>query len=357
MAGTHRIILHADLDAFFPSVEIREKPTLAFKPVIVGSDPHGGAGRGVVSSACYNARKYGVKSGMPISTAYGLCPNGVFLPVNWKLYSRVSREVMAIMRRHSNLFEQASVDEAFLDVSSSCKDFDSAKRLALEIKAEIALQQGITCSIGVASNKLVSKIAAKHNKPDGLTVVPNGHEAMFLRPLPISDLWGVGPKMEFRLRQLNIKTIGNLASLDKPLLMEKFGSWGESLYYHARGIDESPVCAQWETKSIGRETTFEKDTSDAGEVLNTLSELCDEVHSALLAEKFFFKSVVLKVRFENFETHTINHSLRHATDSLEVLRQRIFSLACKPVAQGRQIRLVGVRVSRLLCMQGVCRLQ
>jgi DNA polymerase IV (DinB-like DNA polymerase) len=226
MPGERRTIFHVDLDAFYVSVEAREEPRLRGMPLVVGADPEGGKGRGVVVACSYEARKYGLRSGMPISQAYRLCPRATYLRPNWGLYERVSEEVMGTLRRFADKFEQASVDEAFLDVSSRARDENSAKRLARLVKASVKERDGLTCSIGVAPNKSAAKIASDRNKPDGLTIVPFDDLKGFLAPLPVSVVPGIGRKTQEFLREKGVETIGQLQLLQGGRLLSWFGKSG-----------------------------------------------------------------------------------------------------------------------------------
>ncbi|MCK9308165.1 MAG: DNA polymerase IV, partial [Methanoculleus sp.] len=247
-----RIILHVDMDSFFASVEVRCDPSLAGRPVIVGADPKGGAGRGVVSTCSYEARRYGVHSGMPISRAYALCPHGVYLPVNHPLYARVSGEIMAILRRHADRFEQVSIDEAYLDVSGA-GGFAAAEALAAAIKREIREEEGLTCSIGVAPGKVVAKIASDYRKPDGLTVISPGEVVGFLAPLPAAKMPGVGAKTGEDLQRMGIRTIGDLSRRDVQDLTARFGRHGVLMHRLARGTDDAEVQGREGYKSVSRE--------------------------------------------------------------------------------------------------------
>ncbi|RJS80739.1 DNA polymerase IV, partial [Candidatus Bathyarchaeota archaeon] len=304
MSEKKRIIFHVDMDHFFTAIEERKHPEFKGKPVIVGADPKGGKGRGVVSTCNYEARKFGVRSGMPISRAWKLCPEAVYLPVNYELYTKVSSKIMAILRKYADKFEQWGIDEAFLDVSSKVKDYAEAERLARQIKLEIYEREGLTCSIGIGPNKLVAKIASDFQKPDGLTVVKAEDVEKFLSPLPVRKLLWVGRKTEQKLRAMGIRTIGDLARFDPTVLAEAFGVMGTQLYLMAHGIDRSEVEERGEIKSISRERTFEEDTNDFELVLETLEKLAEEVHGDVLEQNLYFKTVTVKVRYENFETHT-----------------------------------------------------
>ncbi|MDI6691656.1 MAG: DNA polymerase IV, partial [Candidatus Bathyarchaeota archaeon] len=321
MNEKRRIIFHVDMDHFFTAVEEREHPEYKGKPVIVGADPKAGKGRGVVSTCDYEARKFGVRSGMPISKAWKLCPQAVYLPVNYELYTKVSERIMGLLRKYADKFEQWGIDEAFLDVTSKVKDYAEAEALARRIKREIYEREGLTCSVGIGPNKLVAKIASDYKKPDGLTVVREEEAENFLAPLPVRKLLWVGRKTEQKLKAMGIKTIVDLAHYDPTALAEVFGAMGTQMYLMAHGIDKSEVEERGEIKSISRETTFEEDTSNFEFVLKTLDELSEEVHKDVLNQNLYFKTVTVKVRYENFETHTHSKTLPLITNSLEELKK------------------------------------
>lgn len=347
MSERKRIILHVDMDHFFTAVEEREHPEYKGKPVVVGADPKGGKGRGVVSTCNYEARKFGIRSGMPISRAWKLCPQAVYLPVNYELYVKVSERIMAILRKYADKFESWGIDEAFLDVSSKVKDIAEAENLARQIKQEILEKEGLTCSIGIGPNKLVAKIASDHQKPDGLTVVKEEDVERFLAPLPVRKLLWVGRKTEQKLRVMGIKTIGDLARHDPMVLAEAFGVIGTQLYLMAHGIDKSKVEERSQIKSISRDTTFEEDTSDFNLVLNTLNRLAEEVHSDLIKQQLSFKTLTVRIRYENFETHTHSKTLPFITNRLQDIQKTAKELLQDYLKPERKIRLIGVRVSNL----------
>lgn len=344
----HRIIFHVDMDQFFAAVEEKMHPEIKGKPVVVGADPKQGKGRGVVSTCNYEARKYGIRSGMPITKAWRLCPDAVFLPVNYPLYMQVSSRIMDILSGYADKFESWGIDEAFLDVSSRVRDYEEAKRLALDIKKEIEEKEQLTCSIGVGPNKLVAKIASDFQKPDGLTVVEEKDVKAFLEPLDIDRLLWVGKKTARKLNALGIKTIGSLARYDPSVLAEKFGVVGRQLYLYAQGIDRSEVGLRGEVKSIGRNVTFEKDTSDWDFVLKVLDKMCDEVYREVKEYNFLFKTVTVTVRYENFETHTHSKTLAFLTNRLEDFKKVAHELIEPYLRPERKIRLVGARVSTLV---------
>jgi DNA polymerase IV (DinB-like DNA polymerase) len=348
MAEKKRIILHVDMDHFFTAIEERMHPEYRGKPVIVGADPKEGKGRGVVSTCNYEARKYGVRSGMPISRAWKLCPNAIYLPVNYELYTKVSERIMAILRKYADKFESWGIDEAFLDVTSKVRDYAEAEALARQIKKEILEKEGLTCSIGIGPNKLVAKIASDYQKPDGLTVVTEEEAEKFLAPLPVRKLLWVGRKTEQKLRAMGIKTIGDLARHDPTVLAETFGVIGTQLYLMAHGIDKSEVEEQRQIKSISRDITFEEDTSDFNLVLNTLEKLAEEVHNDLMRQQLYFKTVTVRVRYENFETHTHSRTLPFMTNRLQDLKKTAKELIQDYLKPERKIRLIGVRVSNFI---------
>jgi len=347
-AAPNRIIFHVDMDQFFAAVEEREHPEIRGKPVVVGADPKEGKGRGVVSTCNYEARKHGVRSGMPISKAWKLCPQAVFLRVNYRLYMQVSARIMDILSKHADKFESWGIDEAFLEVTSKVKDYEDARRLALEIKMEIYEKERLTCSIGVGPNKLVAKIASDFQKPDGLTVVEEKDVKAFLAPLDIDKLLWVGKKTARKLNRLGIKTIGDLANYDPSVLKEKFGIMGTQLYLFAQGIDQSEVGLRGAIKSIGRNVTFEKDTSDWTFVFQTLDKLCEEVYKEVKQYNFLFKTVTIAVRYENFETHTHSKTLPFLTNRLSDFEKTAHELMQPYLRPERKIRLIGARVSSLV---------
>jgi DNA polymerase IV (DinB-like DNA polymerase) len=343
-----RVIMHVDMDHFFSAIEEREHPEYKGKPVVVGADPKEGKGRGVVSTCNYDARKFKVRSGMPISKAWKLCPQAVYLPVNYKLYEQVSSNIMAILRQYADKFEQMGFDEAFLDISSK-GSFEEAKKLAQEIKREIHEKEELTCSVGVGPNKLVAKMASEFQKPDGLTVIREEGVKKFLWSLPVDKLWGVGKKTERKLHEMKIKTIGDLANYDPSQLIEKFGAiWGTQFHLLANGIDRSEVVEGWEAKSMSREFTFEEDTSDKNLIYKTLDKLCEQVHNDVKSSHFHFKTVSIKIRYSNFETHTHSKTLPFLTDRLKDIQKICRELIEAFLQPDRKIRLVGAKASKLV---------
>ncbi len=331
------------MDAFFAAVEEKRHPVLTGKPLVIGGsgDP---TKRGVVSTASYEARKFGIHSAMPLKTAYELCPHAVFLPVNYEAYSRESQKIKNILRRFTPIVEDVGIDEAFLDISGIDKH---SEELAKEIKNEIKEETGLTGSIGIAPNKLLAKIASDMDKPDGLTIILPGDIERVLKPLPVRKLWGIGPKTERYLKDMGIEIIGALASLPLEILTDRFGpSYGTYLYQASKGTDDSPLITHWEPKSISRETTFQKDISNWQTIAKTLAELIKEVVTDMKDSSFKARTVTVKIRFSDFETLTRAHTLPQSTDLEEEIRKTAF--AClKRVELKKKVRLIGVRASHL----------
>lgn len=351
MNDSKRVIMHVDMNHFYTAVEERRHPELKGKAVVVGADPKEGKGRGVVYTSNYEARKCGVRSGMPISRAWKMCPSAIYLPPDFVEYVDVSSRIMSMLRRHADKFEQWGIDEAFLDVSSRVKSPEDAETLARQIKKEIYETEGLTCSIGIGPNKIIAKTASDFHKPDGLTIVKDEEAEAFLAPLPVRKLLWVGRKTEKRLADMGISTIGDLARHDPTVLTDTFGVIGNQLYLMAHGIDSSEVEERGEVKSISRETTFEEDTSDYDLVLGTSDELSEEVHRDVTSQKLFFKTVTVKVRYENFETHIHSKTLPLMTDHEQDLKKTARELIKPFFKSGRRIRLIGVRVSTFTSAQ------
>lgn len=339
-----QIVLHVDMDSFFASVEVRERPELKGLPVVVGSDPK--EGRGVVCTCSYEARKYGVHSAMPVSQAYKICPDAAFVPVNMKLYAQVSANVMEIMKGFAEKFQQYSVDEAFL-VPTAVSNFEEAAMIALRIKDEIHKQERITCSVGVAPNKLVAKVASKFQKPDGLTVIRPEDVQEFLYPLDVSKIPGIGGKTAEALKLMGITKVEELANCDIQRLSERFGKMGLWMKQASHGLDFSEV-KEWEeaVKSISRSGTFQEDTNDLVKIAGFLELLVESIHRALLKDGFLFKVITLKVRYDDFSTYTRSKTVPVWTSDIFVIKKISMQLFSEFI--GRQkIRLVGIGVSRL----------
>jgi nucleotidyltransferase/DNA polymerase involved in DNA repair len=355
-----RIIAHIDMDAFYAAVEERYNPALRGKPLVVGADPKGGTGRGVVTTANYLARKYGIRSATPISRAWRLAeaarhrgePETTFIRGNRRLYVEVSERIMATLARSTDRFEEASIDEAYLDLSS-LGTFEAAATRARAVKAEIAAREGLTCSVGIGPNKLVAKIASDFRKPDGLTLVPPDAVQAFIDPLSIRVIPGIGPKTAHLLHERGVRVVHDLRSIALPDLVRWFGKWGDDLFAKARGISDSPVSNEWEPKSIGEQETFERDTLDVALIRERGGALARGVFERFRAQGFHsFRTVTVTVRFMNFRTVTRSHTGPEALSTEEALGAEAARLL-EPFLDRREnpksrlIRLIGVRVEKL----------
>jgi len=334
-----RTILHADLDAFYASVEVLDDPSLRGRPVIVGGGPNE---RGVVSAASYEARAYGVHSAMPLRTAGRRCPNGVFLPGRPDRYRDLSQQVMAIFASYTPLVEPISLDEAFLDVTASAAALGDGPTIARRIKERVLDEVGLVVSVGVATNKLCAKVASDLRKPDALVVVPPGEEAAFLAPLPIRRLWGVGPQAQEALRDYGVATIGQLAALEPATLQRRFGRHGGDLASRARGVDRSEVETLHAPKSVGHEHTFDTDTVDVRRLEATLLDVADSVAGRLRHHDLAAGAVQLKLRYEGFETLTRQAPLPYQTRETDPIYRSGLALLRRTLVAGRAVRLVGL---------------
>jgi DNA polymerase IV (archaeal DinB-like DNA polymerase) len=347
MEAKPRVIFHVDIDSFYPSVEIRENPEIKGRPVIVGADPKSGRGRGVVVSCSYEARKLGIHAGQPISRAYRIAPDAVYLRPNFALYGKVSRQIMNLIRGFATKFEQVSIDEAFLDVSDKVSNFDEARSLALQVKQEVEGKEGLTCSIGVAPNKSSAKIASEFQKPDGLTVVPSEKLKVFLAALPASAITGIGKKTEEYLDSIGVKTIGDLQKMDGRDLVKKFGKTGVWLWGVASGLERIEV-KEKPMRSLSAEHTFETDVLDKKVVLGKLDELAEKLDKRVVSSGVKFKIVGIKVRFTHFQTYSRENTVTVATDSKDVLIREGRNLFREFEKNPRKVRLIGLSVSGLV---------
>ena len=345
MQSERRTILHVDLDAFYVSAERRERPELRGLPVAVGADPEGGKGRGVVIACSYEARKFGLRSGMPISQAYRLCPQATYIPPDWGLYERVSEEVMTTLRGFADRFAQGSIDEAYLDVTSRAPDEGSATRLAKEVKKAVLEKDGLTCSIGVAPNKSSAKIASDRNKPDGLTVVPFDRVAAFLAPLPVGVVPGIGRKTGDFLSEKGISTIGQLQELDGKQLITWFGKNGVWLWGVILGEENVEVREQEMPKSLSVERTFTDDVKDFRRVREEAADGASELMRRVKSGGYSYRVAGIKIRFRGFETHTREKTLVSHTDDEGPLREAAHTLRDEFETKPRPARLIGVRVA------------
>ena len=338
--------MHVDLDAFYASVEQLRRPELRGTPVIVGGAGTPGE-RGVVAAASYEARAFGVRSAMPLSRARRLCPNGNFVPCDFRAYREASKSVFAILDHYSPVIEHIALDEAYLDLTGQEALMGAPDRVALRLRDEVKARCGLDLSIGVASSKLVAKVASELRKPRGLVVVRPGEEAAFLAPLPLGKLPGCGPATVVRLERVGVRTVADLAALPDPLLGELFGHYGRLLGAHARGIDVSPVLPPGDPKSISREVTFDRDLRDAARVRETALTLLQDVGQSLRAHGMSARTVVLKIRYQPFETLSRQATLPYPTDRDDQLAAALRQLLETQLDPARAIRLIGAGVSNL----------
>jgi len=338
-----KAIIHLDMDAFYAAVEVLDNPDLQGKPVIVG----GSKERGVVSSASYEARTFGVHSAQPIATAMRLCPQGIFRPVRMWRYKEISRQIFEIFKRFSPLVEPLSLDEAFVDVTGSTRLFGPPEEIAKKIKQQVVAETGLTASAGVAPTKFIAKIASDIQKPDGLTIVPEGKVKEFLGPLPIEKLWGVGERTRKTLAHLGVETIGDLGRVPLELLDRKMGKHGLHLSLLARGVDEREVETERQVKSVGHEETYREDILDMTMARRVLLSLATKVAKRLRGHGFVGKTVTLKVKYHDFVQITRSVTLQEPTDDGREIFQSCCDLLSKTEASKRPVRLFGISLSQL----------
>lgn len=339
-----RAVLHLDMDAFFAAVEIRDRPELEGTPVVVGADPREGRGRGVVSTCSYPAREYGITSGMPISEAYDRCPEATYLPVDGSRYREVSEQIMEMVGEHADRFEQSSIDEAYLALEVN--GFQEAVRTAHRIQEQVRDRFDLTCSVGVAGNRTVAKIASDQDKPDGLTVVRPDEAEDFLADKDVGVIPGVGTRTQERLDEMDIGTVGELASTPVSRLEEILGKHGRSIRRKARGIDPSPVGETTERKSLGTETTFREDISSRRGLQNHVRIMAKELALGLRRREMSFRTVEIKLRRSDFETFTRQRTLPSYFKSRRTI-ESIGTELLGTVEEGRSYRLIGLRVKNL----------
>jgi nucleotidyltransferase/DNA polymerase involved in DNA repair len=361
---TMRIVVHVDMDAFYAAVEERLNPALRDLPVVVGADPKEGKGRGVVMTANYKARQFGIRSALPISRAWRFAetarqrgePATVFIQPNMPVYREVSGRVMEILQHHGDAFEEASIDEAYLDLSS-LENFATAEEMVTRIKQEIRNREGLGCSFGVGPNKLIAKIASGRQKPDGLTVVAPDEVADFLNPLPIRVIPGIGPKTAQFLHAKNLRTVADLRQVPESSLVEWFGKWGARLFEKVRGVDDSEVSNEWTRKSLGEQETFEQDTRDRTLITERLNAMAERIIATLRTKQFTgFRTVTVTVRFGDFQTSNRSRSLKdgisvddNGTSRLKEAAQALILpfFDARENPRAKAFRLIGLRVEKL----------
>lgn len=336
------------MDAFYAAVEQRDDPSLRGRPLVVGGSPDG---RGVVATASYEARRFGIRSAMAAAYARRLCPQAIFLRPRFEAYRAESRRIRAIFRRYTSLVEPLSLDEAYLDVTDSDACRGSATLIARQIRQEIYQETGLTASAGVSYNKFLAKLASDINKPDGQYVVAPEEGAAFVAELPVGRFHGVGPATEAKMHELGIKTGADLARWSLPELQAAFGKSGEFFYNIARGIDQREVRSSRERKSYGSETTFERDLSDVSVMLAALQPLADEVLAGLAARQLTASTWTLKVKYHDFQQITRSYTAPQPLMELEALMQLLQELLGRTEAASRPVRLLGVTGSGLQAVQ------
>lgn len=344
---TSRKIIHIDMDAFYASVEIRENPSLAGKPVIIATHPKDSGGRGVVATASYEARKYGVHSAMSSKKAYELCPDGIFVPANFKLYRSISNQIHDIFRRYTDIFQPISLDEAYLDVTDNKKNIPSATIIAKKIQKEIYNKTQLTCSAGGSYNKFLAKLASDYVKPSGITVVDPDNSHSFLMKLPIEKFHGVGEKTVEKMHDLDIYNGKDLFNKTEFELVSIFGKMGHYLFKKVRGIDDSPVNPVRDRKSLGKETTFKQDLRTGNEVIQELRQLTKGVYRSLKDKQVHGKTVVLKIRYGDFETQTKRKTFPNYIQDSEELFNIVVDIWSEEGELSKGVRLLGVTVTTL----------
>lgn len=342
-------ILHVDMDAFFASVEQVQNPALVGKPVIVGGKP--GDKRGVVSTASYEARKFGVHSAMPIAQAVKRCPQGIFVRGNSKLYSEISARIKNILGEVSPLVEMASIDEAYIDITGSIRLFGDEDAIASHLKERVYSETGLKCTIGISSNRMISKVASGLDKPDGYLRIIGGEECAFLNPIAVGRIPGIGPKLTARLKREGIHTVGDLNAMSLDNLMARYGDTGVSLHRIAQGMGSDAITRERVPKSIGRETTFAEDETDWTVVEATLRRLFERAVHAMRMKGVEGRCVTLKVRSPDFATHSYSHTMENATSLEPEIWVVVKGLLKKARTQCESVRLVGVQLSRLTTNQ------
>lgn len=345
-----RQIIHVDMDAFFVAVEVLDNLALAGKCVIVGGDPQA---RGVVSTASYEARRFGVHSAMPMAQALRLCPDAIVIDPHGERYSEISHAMLEIFRRYTPLVEPVSIDEAFLDVTGSYALWGDARTIAVSIQTAIRQEQGLSASLGIAPNKFLAKLASDLEKPGGLVEITEANKRQILGPLPVSKIWGVGKVTTETLGRHGIRTIAELRAQPLDALRRIVGNFAGELLQLAQGIDDRPVSVESEVKSISKEHTFARDCPDFDKLLQVLLEQVDDVSRQLRQQQFKARTVTLKLRFGNFQTITRSHTLGGATDVTGTLWQAAHDLfEAWWRRTGCPIRLIGFAASGLEPAQG-----
>ena len=344
----NRLILHCDLDCFFAAVEIRDNPQYRRKPVIIGADPKKGKGRGVVSTCSYEAREFGLHSGMPISQAYLRCPHGIYLKPNFEKYNSASKKVMEILRSFSKDFQQMGSDEAYLELTDTCIDYEEAKKIAFRIQEEVKECVGLTISIGIAPTKSLAKIASDCNKPNGITVFEPENFREILKDMDITRVPGIGKKTKVFFYKKGIKKIGDILNLSLSKMISLFGEHGKWIWKVVNGFDNRKVKEfQEERKSISAERTFFEDTDDFNSILSKLGDINDRIHKTVMKNHITYKTISLKIRFEGYKTYTRANTLLFHIQNKQRVMEVILDLMKEFTNNTKKVRLVGIKLSNL----------
>ncbi|HMB00425.1 MAG TPA: DNA polymerase IV [Spirochaetota bacterium] len=349
-SSNHPVIIHADMDAFFASVEQIENPLLKDKPVIVGADPEKGRGRGVVCAASYQARRFGIHSAQPISQAYKSCPHAYFCRPDMAKYKKYSNKILSLLKDFSPLIEPISIDEAFIDMTGCRRLFGTRKKIACLIKQKIYKETGLTVSLGIAVNKAIAKIASDFSKPDGLTIVYPGQEKQFLFPLPLKKLWGIGPVTNKKLQANGYANVASLIRGGRDKLVKLFGEHGQHIWNMANGYDPRPVISPDSSqmpKSISKEITFRHDTDDYNLLKNSLISISDNIGCRLRKKNITAKTITMKIRLSCFRTFVRSRTLPFYTSETNTIKENLVRLLKKFNRQKQKIRLIGGQVSGL----------
>lgn len=342
------IIFHVDLDCFFASVELLDHPEYAGVPLIVGADPKKGKGRGVVSTCSYEAREFGIHSGMPISQAYQRCPFGIYVRANFSRIQEISSKVMDILQSHCDIFQQTSIDEAYLDMTDRVENFSEAYKLANLIKDQVKSEVKVTCSIGVSFSKTLAKIGSDFNKPNGVTIITPDNYIDLLSPLPLTRIPGVGKKTKNYYFSKGFHTFADIYALDLSGIIRKLGENGKWVYDSAHGKDGREVHdsrMEYDPKSISKERTFHEDTSDFTQIFNRLHEMNDKIHQKMQKKSLLYKTITIKIRFEGFITYTRSQSLGSPSFSTSSAFEVITDLMKEFEHSSKKIRLIGLKFS------------
>ena len=341
----NRFILHCDIDCFYAAIEVRDNLDYKGKPLVIGADPKEGKGRGVVLTCSYEARKYGIRSATPISKAYKLYPDAIFLKPNFEKYIKASKEVMSIIKSYSKEFQQGGLDEAYIDVSEICSNFDEVRTIAEKIKHEVIEKVGITISIGCASTKSIAKIASDYNKPDGLTVVEPENVTAFLKDLDITCISGIGKKTKLYFYDKGIRTIGDVIKIPLYKMIELFGKYGKWVWEVAQGLDNRPVKEFHHVKSISKERTFYEDTDNYNSILSTFEQICETLTKKTVKHDISYKTITIKIRFEGYQTYTRSKTFTYPIQDKFIVFATILELYQKFSSMKKKIRLVGIKLS------------